>query len=313
LKIEIKRLKKKKIVVLMGGISSERSISLVTGEAVYQSLKKQGFKVERFDLKQTNIKKFFDLKAGFVFIALHGKWGEDGVVQSVLEMKGIPYSGCGPLSSAVSMNKLYTKYVMTQNKIPTPRYWKLNKKQMEFSKGSSLKKFASEFPLVEKPVSQGSALGVGIANSMRSFRCCVRNAGRFEDDVLIEKYIHGTEITVGILGRQILPTIEIVPKGKFYDFESKYEPCMSTHVIPARISKTADKKAADYALRLFQALGCKAISRVDMIVDKHDSVYVLEINTIPGMTRTSLLPDAARAVGKSFDNLIVEIINYSLT
>lgn len=301
-------LKGMRIAVIMGGVSAERGISLLTGDAVYRSLKKQGFKVSRFDIRERTLDRFFRLRTDFAFIALHGKWGEDGLVQSVLEMRGIEYSGSGPLASAQSLDKAVAKQVMINNRIPTPDFRTFTRKDLREGR---LKQMMRKLPLVIKPVSQGSAIGIGIAESAGEVVAYAKKALRYDDSFMTESFIAGREISVGILGERTLPTVEIIPRGRFYDYRSKYEPAMSEHIIPARIPAGLNKKVHEYAIKLFNALGCRVMARVDMIIDKKNRPFVLEINTIPGMTATSLLPDAAKSIGVCFDELVLEIIRHS--
>ena len=296
-------LKNKRIGVLYGGRSAERPISLLSGKAVLAALKELGVNAVGIDAGPDLA---FDLKKNkidFAYIALHGPWGEDGTVQGLLEIMGIPYSGCGVLSSALSMNKIYSKRIFDSAGIPTPRWTVL---------GPEGAKTLPRFPCFVKPSTQGSAIGVSRVTGKSSFKIAVKKAFEFDDRILVEKLISGTEITVGVLGRTALPVIEIVPANKFYDYESKYKPGFSRHLIPARTSGSASAGAQKLALAVFDALGCKAVARIDMIIDKKGNHWVLEANTVPGMTETSLLPDAARAAGLSFGDLILEIIRFSV-
>ncbi|MFH1283531.1 MAG: D-alanine--D-alanine ligase [bacterium] len=302
-------LKKMKTLVLMGGISAEREISLVTGKEVYNSLKSQGFNVSKMDFRPSLVKQIIANKPDFVFIALHGKLGEDGKIQALLDLMGIPYTGSGVLSSAMCLDKIATKNVLLANKIPTPRFWKFEKGEMEEGILSVIKK---QLPLVVKPASQGSAIGVTIASSLVELKKSFKEAFALDDVIMIEKYIHGTEISVGVVGKKVLPAVEIIPKHKFYDYESKYKPSMSEHIIPARINERLKHLVSSYALKVFKHMGCKAFARIDMIIGRNNIPYILEVNTIPGMTKRSLLPDAARAIGMNFDQLVIEIIKQSL-
>jgi len=291
-----------RILVVAGGWSSEREISLRSGRAVFTALKNQKFLVKFLVLNKPG--DIFRIKnCDFVFLALHGSPGEDGTIQGYLDLLDIPYSGSGVLASALAMNKVAAKRIFLSCGIPTPRFQVLEDKIIppEFS-----------FPVVVKPVSEGSAIGVSIARTGKEFRQATRRAKRYGRPVLVEKYIAGKELTVGIVGETVLPTIEIVPNQQpFYNFVAKYQPGASKHIIPARISPAIDKLAKKISLQAFKALGCRGMARVDLISDGKN-VYVLEVNTIPGMTATSLLPDAARAYGWSMENLLVKIIQASL-
>jgi D-alanine-D-alanine ligase len=297
-------LKDRKIGVLYGGRSAEREISILSGRAVLTALKKLKFRAVGIDAATNLPFKLKSNKIDFVYNALHGPWGEDGTVQGLLEIMGIPYSGCGVLSSALAMNKVFSKRMFKASGVPTPEW-------QTVVKNSAAPKI-TRFPVVVKPAAQGSAIGVTIAENKKELPAAYRKAFRFDKTAVVERYITGTEITVGILGGKILPAVEIVPDNKFYDFEAKYKKGKSKHIIPPRLPAAVIKKAQSAALKAFNALGCRAVSRVDIIVDAEGRPWVLEVNTIPGMTETSLLPDAARAAGMSFDKLLLEIIKYSL-
>ena len=292
-------LKNKKIGVLCGGTSSEREISLMSGKAVYEAIKKLGFDVVLIDVDKNVATKLVKEKIQIAYVILHGAMGEDGTIQGMLEIMGIAYTGCGVFSSAASIDKIISKKMFEYAKIPTAKWFTIEKnKPFDMPK----------FPVVVKPASQGSAIGVSIVKNKKEFKKAVKLAFSFEDRVLVEQYIKGMEITVGVLNGKPLPVIEIVPKGKFYDFKSKYTLGQSTHIIPARLPNKVLKKAQDIALKIFSEFMCNGICRVDMIVDKKNSIYVLELNTLPGMTKTSLFPDAAKYIGMSFENLVLEIL-----
>ena len=292
-------LKNKKIGVLCGGTSSEREISLISGKAVYEAIKKLGFDVVLIDVDKNVATKLVKEKIQIAYVILHGAMGEDGTIQGMLEIMGIAYTGCGVFSSSASIDKIISKKIFEYAKIPTAKWFTIEKnKPFDMPK----------FPVVVKPASQGSAIGVSIVKNKKEFKKAVKLAFSFEDRVLVEQYIKGMEITVGVLNGKPLPVIEIVPKGKFYDFKSKYTLGQSTHIIPARLPNKVLKKAQDIALKIFSEFMCNGICRVDMIVDKKNSIYVLELNTLPGMTKTSLFPDAAKYIGMSFENLVLEIL-----
>ncbi len=243
-------------------------------------------------------------KIDFAYIALHGPFGEDGKVQGLLEVMGIPYSGCGVLASAVSMDKVYSKMIFDSNSIPTPR-WKIVEKYSGIP-------VISEFPVVVKPATQGSAIGVSLVEKKKDLQKALKEAFKYDSRIIIEQYIDGKEVTVGVLGEEALPVIEIVPVNKFYDFESKYSAGKSKHIVPARLPERTLFEVQGLAKKVFKILGLKAVSRIDIIVDKKFKPWVLEVNTIPGMTKTSLLPDAAKACGISFNELVLKIIEFSL-
>ena len=289
-------LKNKKIGVLCGGTSSEREISLMSGKAVYEAIKKLGFDVVLIDVDKNVATKLINEKIEIAYVILHGTMGEDGTIQGMLEIMGIAYTGCGVFSSSASIDKIISKKIFEYAKIPTAKWFTIEK----------TKPFdMPNFPVVVKPASQGSAIGVSIVKNKKEFKKAVKLAFSFEDRVLVEQYIKGMEITVGVLNGKPLPVIEIVPKGKFYDFNTVGQ---STHIIPARLPNKVLEKAQNIALKIFSEFRCNGICRVDMIVDKNSNIYVLELNTLPGMTETSLFPDAAKYIGISFENLVLEIL-----
>ena len=294
----------KKIGVIYGGVSAEREISLKTGAAIAQSLEKMRYAVVLLDSGKKNfITKLLSSKIDLAFIALHGGHGEDGTIQGVFEFLGIPYTGSGVLASAVAMNKIFTKIVLESHGIKTPDWRVLTCGQNDA--GIAL-------PVVVKPPKQGSALGVSIVKKRGEFKKALKEAGRYDTEVLVEKYISGKEITVAILDGVALTPIEIVPKNSFYDFYSKYAAGGSDHIIPPGLTEKTIKKAKSIGLAVHNALGCRSLSRVDMIVDEKGGIYVLEVNTIPGMTGTSLFPDAAKYDGLEFPAMLKKIIDSSV-
>lgn len=300
------------IVVLYGGFSSERKISLKTGAAVYKNLCKwKDFNVRLLDIKKTDyINKLLLLKkkkVDLVFIALHGKFGEDGVLQTMLDALGIKYTGSDALASALCMNKHYAKCVFVANKIPTPD-WQL------LDKDSKNIRLELKYPVIIKPVDEGSTIGVSLASNHTEYNEGLKKAFRYSRRVIVEKFIDGREFTVPILGDKILPIVEIIPNlNKFYDFNSKYKKGGSRHVIPANLDNNTYKEIEIIAKKAAEAVGCKVICRVDVILEnKTNKIYVLEINSIPGMTSTSLFPESARFFGIEFPQLVREIVLLSL-
>ncbi|MBN1822960.1 MAG: D-alanine--D-alanine ligase [Endomicrobiales bacterium] len=304
-------LKKRKIGVLFGGRSSERSISLLSGKAVLAALKRKGFDAVGIDAGNDIARVLKKKRINFAYIVLHGPWGEDGTVQGMLEMMGIPYTGSKVLSSALCMNKVYTKYVLERFGIASAPWIVCRKRSLKTDVSAAVKKFGGR-TVVVKPADQGSAYGVSVVRKKSGIASALRKAFAFGPEAIVERYIPGKEVTCGVLGGRALPVVEIVPRNEFYDFESKYKKGMSDHMIPPRIPKAAVKKVKEAAVRSFAALGCRAVARIDIIVDRSGKPWVLEANTIPGMTETSLLPDEARAVGMSFDDLVVKIMQYSV-
>jgi D-alanine-D-alanine ligase len=249
-----------------------------------------------------------------VFIALHGRGGEDGTIQGMLDLLGIPYTGSGVLASALAIDKAMTKRVLRSEGIPVPDDLVLVQEDGTREDQARLIEGALGYPVVVKPNREGSTIGCSLARDSAGLSRAIAEAFRHDTTVMAEQYVQGTEITVGLLGNRrpdALPIVEIVPRGGFYDYDAKYAPGGSEHITPARISETAEELARHYAIRAHQVVGCRGFSRVDMIVTE-DQPMVLEINTIPGMTPTSLLPDAARAAGIGFGQLLDRIIGLAL-
>jgi len=302
------KLKTKKIGVLCGGSSREREVSLRTGDAVYKALVSLGLNVTKFDVDRDIGQKLMKEKIDLVFVALHGKLGEDGTIQGLLEIMDIPYTGSGVLASALALDKIYTKKIFAYHSLPTPRYKVLEKKAVRL--GDILVDL--DYPVVVKPAAEGSTIGVTIVREPKGLESAVSLAFEYGDKILIEKYIEGKEITVGVLGDEPLPVIEIISRTEFYDYRAKYEPGMSKHIVPAQLEKEQYELAQSLALSAHRALGCKGATRVDMVIDREGKIYLLEVNTIPGMTETSLLPEAAAVAGIDFNHLVVRILSYAL-
>ncbi len=297
-----------KIGVISGGISSEREISLITGKNIYQSLLKSGYDTVFIDLKDDFYSKLREID--LAFLAVHGRYGEDGTVQGLLELMKIPYTGSGVLASAIAINKIISKKILIYENIPTPEYIEL-----DFIGSEGLNKIVSviekkfDYPIVVKPNSEGSTIGVNIVQKKDQLRNAVEEAIRYDYKILVEEYIKGRELTVSIIGREpvALPIIEIKPKSGFYDYKSKYTKNMTQYIVPAELDKKIAGRISEMALRCHKVLGCNGISRVDFMLDGNGNAYVFELNTMPGMTATSLVPKAAKVAGIDFA-LLVEII-----
>jgi len=292
-----KNIRDKKIGVLMGGKSSEREISLKSGSAVLQSLLRSGYKAVGIDVSTDLADKLKKEKVETAFIALHGKWGEDGTVQGLLEMVGIPYTGSGVLGSSISLDKVLMKLILNGLRIPTPAY--------VICDSVETPKFP--VPFVVKPANEGSTIGISIVRKKGETAKAIEQALKYDKKVLIEKYIEGDEITVGIVNRETLPVIQVKPLKGFYDFESKYTKGMTEYIVPARITKAVEKSARVFASEVYKAFELSGCARIDMIVD-NGVPQVIDINTSPGMTETSLVPKAWAHLGKTFDELVEEIV-----
>lgn len=307
---------KEKILVLMGGYSEEREVSLRSGAAVLNALKNLGYDAAALDLKGSSVQAIADYNPDLVFIALHGKDGEDGTVQGLLEIMGIPYTGSGVASSAIGINKVLTKKILMYERIPTAAFAILKKHDF-ISPERELQSLLENIglPMVIKAATQGSSIGTFIVHQESDVLVAIEAAFQYDSEVLVEKFIDGIEVTSTIIGNEltrVLPLIEITSANEFYDFESKYTPGMCNHIIPARIEKHLQDKVADLSERVYKSLSCRGYARVDFIIDKTGNPFVLEINTIPGMTEMSLVPDAARAAGISFEELVERIARLGL-
>ena len=304
----------KKVLVLDGGLSTERAVSKNSGASITKALKKSGFIVEEFDFQGKLEKVIEQFNPDVVFIALHGRYGEDGTVQGMLELLGVPYTGSGVAASAVCMDKLITKRLFNSIGVQTPEYFSLSKG--EIIPFSVARERLKSDRVVIKPVDQGSTIGITIAKTSDEYIHGIKEAFSLSDRVIVEAFISGIEITVSVIGNgdsiRVLPIIEIVPENDFYDYESKYTPGMSHHIIPARISKKSYEIAQKLSAFIYKEFNVRHFGRIDFMVDKKGEVYALEVNTIPGFTETSLLPDAARAAGISFEELVTSIVQFAL-
>jgi D-alanine-D-alanine ligase len=295
----------KHIAVLMGGPGSERDVSMATGRGVAKALRLLGAKVDEVDVKGPE----FDLPAGveIAFIAIHGTFGEDGQVQRILETRGVPYTGEGAAESELAFDKIRSKEAFQRHGVTTP-YWQI----INLGQRPTI-----PIPFVIKAPRQGSTVGVHVIRNEREIDSATEDAGKYDRELLVEKFIAGRELTIGILGDQALPILEIIPKGGFYDFTNKY-PFLNPgagggaeHVCPAKIPEEQTRAIQDLALRAHRALGLQVYSRVDIMLPEEGEASVLEVNTIPGMTEASLLPEAAAAAGISYTELCARIIELS--
>ena len=300
-------MKKNRAVVLMGGISAERAISLITGKACSLALKKRGYKVFQVDAKGNFSKKIKILKPNFIFNALHGKFGEDGFVQKILENLKIPYTHSGVISSSIAMDKVLSKFIFKKFKILTPKYFVLNQRSKSNVK-NQIKKNKLKFPLVFKPTNEGSSIGVSICKKYDQLIEIIRRNKKYKD-VMIEQYVPGQEIQVAVMGSKPLGAIELRPKRKFYDYKAKYSKSAKTqHIMPAPISKKKYIEVLKIAKKAHKKIGCRGITRSDFRFYKN-KFYLLETNTQPGMTKLSLVPEIANYSGIKFDDLVVWMIN----
>jgi D-alanine-D-alanine ligase len=295
----------KKIAVLMGGPGSERDVSLATGRGVAKALRSTGAEIIEVDVRDEN----FKLPNGvdLAFIAIHGTFGEDGQVQNILERRGIAYTGEDVSGSELAFDKIRSKEKFQEHGVPTPK-WEV----IAFNQRPSIR-----LPVVIKPPRQGSTVGVYIIKSESELDSALAGVAKYDRELLVEEFISGRELTIGVLGEQALPILEIIPKGGFYDFTNKY-PFLNPqagggaeHVCPAKIDDAKTKQIQELALRAHRALGLQVYSRVDVLLSASEQPTVLEVNTIPGMTEASLLPEAAAAVGINYVDLCLRIIELS--
>ena len=300
-------MKKEKVTVLMGGISAERDVSLDSGKACAKALAEIGFEVTSLDAKDDFIEKLIKNKPDKVFNALHGRFGEDGSIQGLLEHLKIPYTHSGILSSAIAMDKLTSKKIFKDAKISSPEYQVI--KTLEDFQSSKI-----GYPCVVKPNNEGSSVGVYIFNEpKKSDEETIISLLKKYTFLILEKYIPGREIQVAVMGSKALGGIEIVPTRSFYDYEAKYSANAKTkHIIPVKINEADYKKILDMALQAHNILGCRGVTRSDFRYnesDKLNKIYILEVNTQPGMTSLSLVPEIANYYGISFNELVKWIIN----
>lgn len=296
-----------RVGILAGGPSNERQVSLRSGKAVHAALTREGVDALFLDVCE-DVKDVLEKnKIDVAFIALHGRFGEDGTVQKALEGLKIPYTGSGPKASKLALDKAGTKAVFERSEIPTPRYIIFEKDDFKIEDCYDL-----GFPMVVKPNLEGSSIGLSVVKDKGSLPAALDKAFKYGDLVLLEEYISGRELTVSILNDRPLPVIEIVTKDNIYDYEAKYNDPETKYLVPAPLDDETAKRARSLGKGAHLALGCRCFSRVDMMMDSSGGLFVLEVNTIPGMTERSLLPKAAEAIGLSFGKLCIILIEDAL-
>lgn len=294
-----------KVAVLFGGKSGEREVSLNSGNAVLASLLRQSVDAHAFDPAHQELS---ELKAyDRAFIALHGRFGEDGTIQGALELMGIPYTGSGVMASSVGMDKWRTKLLWLATGVVTPDFELVN----ENSDFAAIEKKLG-LPLFVKPANEGSSIGISKVKQTGGLKAAWLLAAKADPLVIAEKYVGGGEYTVGILGEQVLPIVRIVPKNEFYDYEAKYLRNDTEYLCPCGLSKEKEAQIQAEALQAFRAVGCRGWGRVDFLMDEIGKHYFLELNTSPGMTDHSLVPMAAKAAGIGFDELVMKILSMTL-
>ncbi|NLT36045.1 MAG: D-alanine--D-alanine ligase [Gaiellales bacterium] len=306
------RFRDKKIGVLLGGLSSEREVSLRSGANCLQALRRLGYEAVGVDVGRDVACRLRESQVDVAFLALHGRYGEDGTVQGLLEMLAVPYTGSGVLASALAMHKVACKKVCRQSGVPTPDW-------IDYRRGDDVEAIARRcgagigLPVIVKPVQEGSSVGVAKVTVPEELPGVLREAADCFGSIMIERFVPGKEITVGVVegadGVISLPILELVPKNEFYDYEAKYTHGMTEFIIPARLESATYAAAGEYACLAFQAVGCRGYARVDFMVDEEGVPQFTEVNTLPGMTDLSDLPAQARHAGISYDELVEMILD----
>ena len=310
-------IKELRIVVVCGGISSEREVSLRSGKAVFEALGRSGYKnITLFDLTRENLDELLNIHMDLAFLALHGKGGEDGAIQGMLSLAGIPYTGSDIEASAICINKIRTKELLAYAGLPTPKFISLSASEALNEKQRTEELITRlGLPMVLKSPCEGSSIGVFIAKSQDEVLFAMREVFKYGNELLAEQFLCGMELTLPILGNNdpiVLPTVEITSENEFYDYTAKYTQGMCHHIIPARISDELKDEIGEIGKRAYKVLGCTGLSRIDFMLDKQNSPMIIEVNTLPGMTDMSLFPDSARHAGISFEDLVDRIVVLAL-
>ena len=293
------------VAVFYGGWSNEREVSIRSGLKVLNALKKRKYNVIGYDIKrETLLDIIYNKPIDIVFLMTHGKWGEDGSIQGLLDSLGILYTGSDVTSSALCMDKIFTKLIFNELNLPTPSYTIISRKENNIR--------LDDYPYIIKPRREGSSVGIEIIYNENELNNYLKNNDSFHPKFLLEKYIKGIELTCGIIGTEdnaeALPLLEIQPKNEFYDYEAKYTKGMTDFIVPAQIPADVAKKVTKLSIRAYREMECRDFGRVDSIIDSNNDIYLLEINTLPGMTNISDLPIEAKAKNVSYDELVETIL-----
>jgi len=292
-----------KVAVLMGGKAAERDVSLRSGQAVTKALQAQGVQATGLDVQSLEQLQTIAQQYDRAFIALHGRWGEDGVVQAILDDLGLPYTGSGLAASAVAMDKLRTKWMWLGAGLPTPKFiW------VSADSPLDIDSFSIPFPVIVKPSHEGSSIGMRKVASLSELQEAVTYAQEYDSEVLIEQWITGREFTGAVLNDEALPLIELKTTHDFYDFEAKYQSNDTQYICPCGLDSGQEKALQALVLKAFKVLGAEGWGRVDLMLDEGNQPWLIELNSVPGMTDHSLVPMAAKATGRSFEALVVEIL-----
>ncbi len=296
-----------KVAVLMGGESAERAISLESGKAVYAALCNAGIDAHAIDFNKNEFHQLMSNNFERVFIALHGRGGEDGTIQGALETIGLPYAGSDVLSSALAMDKVRSKAIWRDSDLPTPD-------AVELNKTSDWKQIIEQLklPIMVKPVREGSSVGASKVKQAEDLVTAWKQANQFDERVMAESWIEGDEYTISILGETVLPMIKLETKREFYDYQAKYEDDDTKYICPCGLDEDVERRLGALALQACKLLGVSGWSRVDLMIDKAKKPWLIEVNTVPGMTSHSLVPMAAKQAGLSFEQLVIQILATSL-
>ncbi len=314
---------KKRIGVLMGGLSAERDVSMRSGQAIYQGLQELGYDSVMIDVDSEVVNTLKKEQVELAFLALHGGTGENGAIQGLLEVLGIPYTGSGILSSAIAMDKEQSKKLFAHHGIPVAPSIVIKNRSAEISHGNTDATGAYQFPdfpvpsfdlpWVVKPVAEGSSIGVNMVKQEGDLLPCIEKTFEFGHRVIVEKFIKGKELHIGLVGDRVLGGVEVRPSLEFYNYEAKYTSGLTDYILPPEVDAAAYELAKEMALRAHLALRCSGATRVDFMLDENDNTpYILEVNTLPGMTTTSLMPKIAKAAGMNFNDLIEEMIRIAV-
>ena len=303
-----------RIGVIMGGNSTERHTSIKTGEAVCQALKRKGYEVVGIDADLNLVEKIKAAEINLAYNALQGKNCGDGTAQAVLQMLSIPFTGCGVLTSAIINDKIATKKMLIYEGIQTPKFITVTKKEVErLGMSAVMSRIEQEigFPVITKAPSQGSSIGISFVFKREELKAGLEYSFKYDDELLIEEMVRGTEVTSAVLGNEnpvVLPSVEITCVKGIYDVSTKGNPKMRTHTVPARISEVEQKRVEETSLHIYKALNCRGYARIDYIISKEGIPVAIEVNAVPGMAATSLFPRAAEAYGIEFDDLVEKIV-----
>ena len=307
----MKPLKQQKIAVLMGGTSAEREVSLNSGNAVLNALRTQGYDAHPVDPKEVSVLELKQQGFERAFNILHGRGGEDGIIQGALEQIGLPYTGCDVMTSALTMDKMRTKMLWKGFGLPIAEMEIVTKENVtELNPSKIVERLG--LPLMVKPSREGSSVGLTKVNAVEELTVAVETALECDDTVLIEEWLSGVEMTVPVLDNQVLPAVQIIPDGEFYDYHAKYISDNTQYICPAPLSKAREEELHKLAKAAYDAVGCRSWSRIDVMTDSKGEFRLVEVNTTPGMTNHSLFPKSAATVGYTFEKLVEKILELSV-